>query len=252
MRNGSADRHRPAQEEHRHTDGACSGSCPFHPWRLCSACLRSRLTAGDGADRLHVGKGRVIAEEGYFFDGWLVMLTGIVKLFKSLADGRRQIVGFRYPGELVTSRSCVTKWHISVEAITPATLCRISCDEIRRARQAHPELDYALVQLARRELTAAQDHMLTLGQKSPSERLASFLLEIDRKSKGERGGAGEIHLPMTRVDIGDYLGLENETVSRLFSGLREKRVLDLPQPWTVRLLDRQALIDLAEGTSAGK
>lgn len=236
------------RDEHVLRGGSCSAACPFEEWGLCSALRPGNQANEDPSiSRTRFEKGGVIADEGYFYDGVLVLLSGVVKLFKSLADGRRQIIGFRYPGELVTSRTSGAAWHVSVEAVTPVTLCRIRGDVVRRFRESHPEVDNKLVHLARAEIAAAQDHMLTLGQKAPCERLASFLLEIHRKINGDSGGGTEIHLPMTRTDIGDYLGLKNETVSRVFSKLRLDRIVDLPESWKAVVLDRDALIELSEG-----
>ncbi len=174
--------------EHGSPSGSCSAACPFEAWSLCSASRPGNHAAEDPSiNRTRFDKGGVIADEGYFYDGVLVLLSGVVKLYKSLADGRRQIIGFRYPGELVTSRTSGSAWHVSVEAVTPTTLCRIRGDVVRQFRESHPEVDNKLVHLAGAEIAAAQDHMLTLGQKAPCERLASFLLEIHRKTDGHDG-----------------------------------------------------------------
>ena len=235
-------------EQEVRAQSACA-SCIFGRWCLCCSGTRSGTTeTAPTSNRVFVEKGTYVAHEGSARDGALVMLSGVLKLFKSLPDGRTQITGFRFAGDLVSSRRCDAPWHVTVQAVTPVALCRVGCKTIRLGRQSYPELNQLFLELAREEVSSAQDHMLALGRKTPVEKLASFLLEMDRKSNGRAGTSGKIGLPMTRYDIADYLGLENETVSRVFTKLKSMGILDLPQPNVVILQDREAIQCLADGT----
>lgn len=225
-------------------------SCLFCDWCRHCAPTTTRLAGKQLAgNRLFFEKGASVAHEGNARDGVLVVLSGVLKLFKSLPDGRTQILGFRYAGDLVTSRRCDMAWHLTVQVVTRAALCRIDCDSIRLARKTYPEMDHLLLELAREEVSCAHEHMLALGRKTPLERLASFLLEIEQKQNKHEGPSGKFGLPMTRYDIADYLGLENETVSRIFTRLKSMGTLSLPQPNVVILHDRKAMQCLADGTN---
>ena len=97
------------------------------------------------------------------------------------------------------------------------------------------------------ELATAQDQMLLLGRKSAKEKVASFLLMLSKRA-GERGQAeNPIFMPMTRSDLGDYLGLTMETVSRTISQLKAARLISLQAGHKLRLEDPDALQDMAEG-----
>jgi CRP/FNR family transcriptional regulator, nitrogen fixation regulation protein len=113
---------------------------------------------------------------------------------------------------------------------------------IRALRIATTQHDFAdeLLPVALRSLGRAQEHMLVLGRQNAIERVAAFLIDLSDRQDGLR----EIELPMTRADIGDYLGLTIETVSRVFSRLRQKGVIRLPSLRSVEILRPQALEDL--------
>lgn len=95
--------------------------------------------------------------------------------------------------------------------------------------------------MALQSLVRAQEHLLVLGRQNAVERLAAFLLDMAER----QGSLRHIDLPMARADIGDYLGLSIETVSRVFSRLRQKDVIRLSNLRTVEIVKRQALEDLA-------
>ena len=135
----------------------------------------------------------------------------MLKLFKQLADGRRQIVGFMVPGDFLGL--AFGGLHLcSAEAVTEVTLCRFPraaflalCDEC-------PALEKEILQRTSTELAAAQEQMLLLGRKTALERVASFVLSMGRRQR--RRTAEAVALPMNRIDIADHLGLTVETVSR--------------------------------------
>ena len=100
-----------------------------------------------------------------------------------------------------------------------------------------------VLQSLREELAAVQKQMVLLGRMSADERVASFLMDVSRRSEDSDG---RVHLPMTRSDIADYLGLTIETVSRKINGLKRQRVIDLPTPKNIRIIDFGRLSELAE------
>ena len=99
-----------------------------------------------------------------------------------------------------------------------------------------------LLPLALRNLTKAQEHLLVLGRQNAIERVAAFLVDLAER----QGGLPQVDLPMSRTDIGDYLGLTIETVSRVFSKLKEAGVIRLPTARTVDIVKWDALSDMSE------
>lgn len=159
---------------------------------------------------------------------------GAVRVYRLLADGRRQISAFHLAGE-VFGFECDATHHFFAEAVC-ATGLRI----IRPVQGA--DLSHQLLPLALKGLVRAQEHLLVLGRQSALERVAAFLLDMaDRQ-----GGLETFELPMSRADIGDYLGLTIETVSRIISQLRAKGIVRLKSLRTIELLKPNALRDMSE------
>ncbi len=172
---------------------------------------------------------------------------GAVKLYKLLADGRRQVTGFLFRGDFL-GLALNTSYAYSAEAIVPTRLCRFPRAELEHLLDAFPRLERRMLAMAGNELVAAQDQMLLLGRKSARERIVSFLLLLaDRAKRGAGDGEEPVRLPMTRNDIGDYLGLTTETVSRTLTELRKSRLIELDGPNAAHLLDRDALVTIAAG-----
>jgi CRP/FNR family transcriptional regulator len=110
-----------------------------------------------------------------------------------------------------------------------------------------PAIGFKLYQALARELAATRDLMLTTGQRSAAERVVSFLLALSRRTERNGQSASEFELPMTRSDIGDFLGLSIETVSRTFTKLKTLGLIELPQSNRVKLVDIDELKSLADG-----
>jgi CRP/FNR family transcriptional regulator len=168
-----------------------------------------------------------------------------VKLFKLLPDGRQQITGFAGAGHFL-GLAVSQNYAFSAEAIEDVQLCRFSRPKMRRLLDDLPALEHRLLECACNELVAAQEQMLLLGRKTAAERVASFLVARSRDLH-PCGHASQVHLPMTRGEIADYVGLTIETVSRTFSRFRTEKRIATPSADEVILLDRDWLEDLASG-----
>jgi CRP/FNR family transcriptional regulator len=163
--------------------------------------------------------------------------SGVVRIYKLLPDGRRQIVGFALPGDFL-GLALNDTYGFSADAIEPVVACRFSRSAYSSLVDEKPHLLRRLHEFATHELTHAHDQMLLLGRRTAEERLIAFLLALrDRWARLNGGHASAtVPLPMSRQDIADYLGLTIETVSRTFSKLaRDKVVLIVPDG--VRLLN---------------
>ncbi|WP_084462795.1 helix-turn-helix domain-containing protein [Oceanibaculum pacificum] len=173
--------------------------------------------------------------------------SGTVKLYRLLADGRRQIVGFLSAGDFI-GIAVNDRYLYSAETVTPVTVCRFAKSKFKTVLEDYPALEKRLFLMAKNELAAAQDQILLLGRKTARERIASFLVMMDKRGAQPKGAAlHAVHLPMSRSDIADYLGLTIETVSRTFTQFRNDGLIRLEGISGVTLLDPDGLAELAEG-----
>jgi CRP/FNR family nitrogen fixation transcriptional regulator len=164
------------------------------------------------------------------------VIRGAVRTYKLLADGRRQIGAFHLPGDVFGLESGATH-RLAAEAILDSTLRLVKRRSLEHSAQSDVRVARDLWSITSDELLHAENHMLLLGQKTAMERVATFLLEMDRRLTK----TGMIALPMCRRDIGDYLGLTLETVSRSLSELQSKGVLGLSTARQIVLRDRTRL-----------
>lgn len=172
--------------------------------------------------------------------------TGAIALNKVLADGRRQVIGFAYPGDLIGLG--VEGEHVmNAQAVKPTRVRCLPVSTLRQSIAEDPALGIKLYEALARELAATRDLMLTTGQRSAVERVASFLLAFSRRNRRIGQDPKSFELPMTRTDIGDFLGLTIETVSRTFSKLKQLGLIELPCSSRVKLLNIGALQGLADG-----
>lgn len=194
-----------------------------------------------------VGSGQELAREGEVGREYLVLSDGMVKLWKGLPDGRRQIVAFRGPGDLVNLHRRHTPWPATAQTVSASRLYRIDWEGLTRLAARYPVIDQALFDLACDEVTILQNRILMLGRMTIEEKLASFILEFCRPPASPSSLSREVNLPMRRPDIAEYLGLTTESVSREFSRFRQERFIDMPRPSRLIVLNRPALETIAFG-----
>jgi CRP/FNR family transcriptional regulator, nitrogen fixation regulation protein len=164
------------------------------------------------------------------------VVTGAVRSYKLLSDGRRQIGAFHLPGDVFGLESGTTH-RLATEAIVDTTVRLVKRKSLEQAAEFDVQVARKLWTMTAGELRHAEDHMLLLGRKTAMERVATFLLEMDRRL----AVAGMMALPMCRRDIGDYLGLTLETVSRALSQLHAQGVLGFSGARQIMLRNRQRL-----------
>jgi CRP/FNR family transcriptional regulator, nitrogen fixation regulation protein len=163
------------------------------------------------------------------------VVTGAVRTYKILSDGRRQIGGFYLPGDIFGLE--IGKEHpFSAEAINSVTVLVVRRSTILAVAERDCEAARELWSHTGRELKRAQEHMLLL-VKSAQQRVACFLLEMSKRL----AAADEIELPMSRQDIADYLGLTIETVSRTMTQLVSEQAIGLPSSRRIVLRNTSAL-----------
>lgn len=174
--------------------------------------------------------------------------SGYVCIYKMMPDGRRQVVDFGYPGDLV-GLGADAEHATSAHVLGTCRVRAIPAPALHQLARQDAALAMSLYNTLADQLEGTRKLLLSCCQQSAVERLASFLIMLSGRSE-RKGLDGEtLFLPMTRSDIGDYLGLTIETVSRTFTKLKAMGLIELSQCTTVRLLDIAALEDLAEGGS---
>jgi CRP/FNR family transcriptional regulator, nitrogen fixation regulation protein len=168
------------------------------------------------------------------------IIAGAVRTYKLLSDGRRQINAFHLPGDLFGLENGPTH-RFTAEAVIETKVRIIKRRSLLRTMISRETGATNLLQLIGENLKHAEDHLLLLGRKTATEKVAAFLLEMDTR----QGQPRVMMLPMNRRDIGDYLGLTVETVSRALSNFRDRNILrfDGPTQRKVALLDRERLAE---------
>lgn len=195
----------------------------------------------------HINAGDHVINEGDDAAAVFNISSGSIKLYKLLQDGRCQITGFLQPGDFCGIATDGT-YAYSAEALEPTEICSMPRKKLEAVFARHPELERRLLAIISHELSVAQDQMLLLGRKTATERLAAFLLRQSERNERLNWPANPVHLPMSRADIADYLGLTIETVSRTFTKLKEDGTIRLPSKTVVELADLDRVRALAEGS----
>ena len=228
----------------------CS-DCVVRNSAICAALSVDELVAlGRLGRKQRVRRGQTLVWEGD--DAIIVanVITGILKVSMSIADGREQIVGVVFPSDFI-GRPFGQKSPYSVTALSDAEMCIFSRSTFDAFARSHPELEHKLLKRTLDELDRAREWMLLLGKKSADERIATLLLEMSSRL-GESGCEGKdakldiFELPLDRQQMGDLLGLTIETVSRQLSRLNADGVIALPNRRSVAIQDRLRLQDIAE------
>ena len=156
----------------------------------------------------------------------------------TLSDGRRQICAFHLPNDIFGWENGAT-YRFTAEAIVDTTVRVVRRQTLEYVAETDVQVTHSLLSMTTRNLVHAENQMTLLGRKTSLEKVAAFLLEMDRRL----AGADVLALPMTRRDIADYLGLTLETVSRELSHLRALGILKFAETSQrqIMLEDRQKL-----------
>jgi CRP/FNR family transcriptional regulator len=185
------------------------------------------------------GAGAQMIMEGDPADHVFWISAGVVKVYRTLADGRCQITGFLFPGDFL-GFAPDDQYVSGAVAVGAVTVSRFPRKKVEQLVAASPLVARLLLRRTCGELNAAQDQMLLLGRKTAGEKVASFLKQVFDRTGSDEAGSDRLVLPMTRTDIADYLGLTIETVSRTLTHLREDAVIAVHRA-EIRVLDRAEL-----------
>jgi CRP/FNR family transcriptional regulator len=225
----------------------CS-ACSVRQYTVCAALAPEELHRLDGiVSKLTAEPRQTVFSEGDDADFVYNVTAGSAKVYKLLPDGRRQVTGFLFPGDFL-GLAFNGQYAYSAEAIDKIQLCRFPRRKLEALFEEFPKMEKRLLGLASDELAAAQDQMLLLGRKSAKEKIASFLLRLSLRQIHRTEAQNPVHLPMSRADIADYLGLTTETVSRTLTQLKRQGLIALCEGGLIEFRNPNGLGELAEGS----
>ena len=186
-------------------------------------------------------KNELLYHEGTPFQSIYAVRSVAVKGYRTTSDGREQVTGFYFPGEILGMDGISNNSHASsARALETSAICAIPFDSLERLSASMPSLQRHLFQLMSREITEDQLLITLLSKNSADERVATLLLSIASRNARRNLSASQFRLPMSRVDIGNYLGLTVETISRVFSRMQKNGILCVDNK-EIEILDQEAL-----------
>lgn len=228
--------------------GPC-GACDLGPLSFCANMGGGAISSLSRVQcTLHYEAQDTLFREGD--DGLAVytLISGAVKVYKLMPDGRRQITGFFFRGDMFGF--CLdANYAYTAETITPVIACRLPMALLEKLSRTAPEVQYRIMRRMTAKLANFHEHVLLLGRKTARERVASFLVSLSDRARRRGDPPSPLALPMGRVDIADHIGLTVETVSRSITRLKRDGFVDLPSPSLVAIRDLRTLRDIADGVA---
>ncbi|GGI32990.1 nitrogen fixation regulation protein FixK [Bradyrhizobium guangdongense] len=208
-------------------NGHSCSDCAVRGFAVCASLDPAELGEFEHLGRrVHFATGETVFSEEDITTSFFNLLEGVMRLYKLLPDGRRQIVGFALPGDFL-GMNMSGRHNFSADAIGAVTACQFAKVPFSRFIEDRPHLLQRINELAIRELSQARDHMVLLGRRSADEKVATFLLGWRERLIALKGSSNTVPLPMSRQDIADYLGLTIETVSRTFTKLERHGAIEI-------------------------
>ena len=200
------------------------------------------------ATRRTVGRGDSLFRAGDDFASLYAVRTGFFKTCVSSEDGRDQVTGFQMAGELLGLDGIGTERHTcDAVALEDSQVCVIPYHQLEDLSREFTDLQRQFHKIMSREIVRDHGVMLLLGSMRAEERLAAFMLNLTQRLQTRGFSPNSLVLRMTREEIGSYLGLKLETVSRTFSKFQDEGILEVKQR-QIRVLDQSALQSLVNGS----
>lgn len=191
--------------------------------------------------RRRVPAGQTLYREGDKFQFIYAVRSGTFKSSLTLSDGREQVSGFYMAGELMGLDGVAQGKHASsATALEDTEICAIPYAHLNELATQNSNMQHIVSRLMSREIVREHSLMMLLGSMNAEERLAAFLLNLSQRLKTRGYSASEFHLRMSRAEIGSYLGMKLETVSRTFSAFQQQGLLEVDKRH-IRILDLEGL-----------
>ncbi|EGV18322.1 fumarate/nitrate reduction transcriptional regulator Fnr [Thiocapsa marina] len=226
---------------------------------LSSLCLPMGL-APDDVERLDeivkrtrpLHRGDFLFRDGDRFRSLYVVKTGSVKTFAPSPEGGEQVLGFHLPGEVIGLDAIDKDIHAcSAKVLETSAICEVPFTRLEELTATIPSLQHQMYRLLSKEIGHDTDMLLLLGKKNAEERLAAFLLSLSKRLHKRGLSATDFYLSMSRHEIGNYLGLAVETVSRLFTRFQDDGLMNVDRKH-IQLLDLATLESLVGGAGQNR
>lgn len=229
----------------------------------CENCGLHELSLHIGLDEAETGKferiikskrslkrGEYLFHQGDSFHSLYAICSGVVKAYSISNDGSEQITGFLFSGDL-TGMDAISagQHHSCAKALETTSYCEIPFAQLEELAGQVPCLQHQLLRLMSNEIVGEEDLLMQLGKRTSEERLASMLLWFSGKFRERGFSATEFNLSMSRSDIGNYLGLAVETVSRTFTRFHDKGLINVEGKF-IQINDIQALEYIVDSSLA--
>lgn len=225
--------------------------CALNPVCLPPAVEDSHLDQLDNIIERNrpLQRGNHLFHERQPFEAVYAVRSGAIKAYTTLPGGEEQVTGFYLPGEIVGLDGISNGQHASsAVALETTAVCTIPFPDLEKLSREIPGLQHHLFKLLSKEIQNDQQLMVLLSKRSADERIASLLLSLSARHKRRRLSDASFRLPMSRSDIGNFLGLAVETVSRIFTRFQQMGVLEVVGK-EITILDRAQLCQLADPVS---
>lgn len=225
----------------------------------CKNCSLATLCLPVGLDQVDVERldniikrgrplhrGDHLFRENDPFYGLRVVTSGSVKTYTPNEDGSEQVLGFHLPGELIGLDAITNERHnCSAVALETTGVCEIPFDQLELLSAKIPSLQHQIYRLLSCEIAHESEMLSLLANKSAEERLATFLLSLSERMKNRGFSASDFFISMSRHEIGNYLGLAVETISRIFTRFQEEGLLEVDRKH-ILLKDIPRLYEIVE------
>lgn len=232
-----------------HKDVMCL-TCAARDSFLCSGLEDDELRhLAAHATRFEIPRGKHLILEGEASNNVYNIISGDLSISRLSSDGRRQILGFLGSGDFL-GLTLKDSYRFSAEALTDVRLCRFDRGSLENLTERFPGMAHQVRRMGSAALDSMLDHVFSLGRKSASERVCTFLLALSHKQGNCHDPARQIRLSMSRSDIADHLGLTIETVSRTLSRLKSAGVIDIERAQTLHILDAERLEEMTEESAS--
>ncbi|WP_101757691.1 fumarate/nitrate reduction transcriptional regulator Fnr [Oceanicoccus sp. KOV_DT_Chl] len=190
-------------------------------------------------------KGEHLYRESDPFTSVYAVRSGAIKAYRLTGDGQEQVTGFYFPGEIIGMDGISKdKYASSAKALETSAVCEIPFNRLEELSTQLPTMQRHFFQLMSQEITTDQHLITLLSKNSAEERIASLLISISARNARRKLSKTSFRLPMSRTDIGNYLGLTVETVSRVMSRFNKQGLVDVESK-EITLLDLDGLKDIA-------
>jgi len=191
-------------------------------------------------------RGQDLFETGTAFSSLYAVRSGAIKAYHIDENGDEQVIGFFLPGEILGLDAIDTQVHVSsAKALETSAVCEIPFPQIEELSHVIHNLQAHMYRLLSREIRLDQELQMLLGKKTAEERIGAFLLNLSMRYEQRRLSSTRFRLPMARTDIGNYLGLAVETVSRVFTRFQKNGLLKV-EGKEVEIIDHHQLCEIAD------